>query len=485
MPEKLEEILRNECGLVKDRPIIVGVSGGPDSLCLMEILHQAGYSLVIACFDHRLRPESNLEASMVEKTAARLMLDCIIDGADVRSYAGKNKMSIEEAARTLRYRFLFDLARRQKAQAVAVGHTADDQVETVLMHILRGSGITGLTGMSYRSIIKTFDPVIPIVRPLLDLGREDTVIYCAENGLHPYHDSSNDSLDFQRNHIRHVLIPNLESYNPKIREAILRMTQSLKADYVVIKEALENTWNEVVVEINKDVITFNAGLLCEYSPGLQRNLIKHAMQTLRPGVDISFSVLERAANVISSSPHSARLDLKAGLHMLRESNSIYICTLDAELPISLWPQMPEDLSITISPPGQAALAGGWKLNCERRRLPASAWEQAERNENQFQVWLDAENLPGSLELRTRRQGDRFAPLGMNGHSQKLSDFFINEKIPYRARERWPLLCAGHEIIWVPGYRLSHTYRLSQSTRNIIYISMVRPSEITSNEDPRQ
>lgn len=485
MPDNIEGILKNECGLVKDRPIVVGVSGGPDSLCLMEILHQAGYSLVIACFDHRLRPEASLEASMVEKTAARLMLDCIIDGADVRSYAGKNKMSIEEAARTLRYSFLFDLARRRKAQAVAVGHTADDQVETVLMHILRGSGLTGLTGMSYRSIINAFDPVIPIVRPLLELGREDTVIYCAENDLHPYHDSSNDSLDFQRNRIRHVLIPNLESYNPKFREAILRMTQSLKGDYAFLMDAVENAWSEIVVAIKEDIITFNADLLCKYSLGLQRNLIKYAMQTLRPGVDISFSVLERAANMIESSAHPARMDLKAGLHMFRESNSIYICTLDAELPISLWPQMPEDLSITISPPGQAALAGGWKLNCERWRLPALAWEQAERNENQFQVWLDAGHLPESLELRTRRQGDRFTPLGMNGHSQKLSDFFINEKIPYRARERWPLLCAGHEIIWVPGYRMSHTCRLTESTRNIIYFSMVRPSETRSNEDPRQ
>ncbi|MHB8776264.1 MAG: tRNA lysidine(34) synthetase TilS [Anaerolineales bacterium] len=478
MPDNIEGILKNECGLVKDRLIIVGVSGGPDSLCLMESLHQTGYSLVVASFDHRLRPESSLEASMVEKIAARLELDCIIDGADVRSYADQNRMSIEEAARTLRYRFLFDLARRRNAQAVAVGHTADDQVETVLMHFLRGSGIAGLTGMSYRSIIKAFDPVIPIVRPLLDLGREDTVKYCAENGLHPYHDSSNDSLDFQRNRIRHVLIPNLESYNPKIRDAILRMTQSLKADYVVIKEALENRWEEAVVAIGGDVITFNADLLCQYSPGLQRNLVKHAMQTLRPDVDISFSVLDRAAKMINSSAHSARLDLKAGLHMLRESKSIYICTLDAELPISLWPQMPEDLSITVSPPRQAALDSGWKLNCERWHLPALAWEQAERNENQFQVWLDAENLTGSLELRTRRRGDRFTPLGMNGHSQKLSDFFINEKVPYRARERWPLLCAGHEIIWVPGYRLSHTYRLTEATRNIIYFSMVHPSEIT-------
>lgn len=485
MPENIEEILKNECGLVKDRPIIVGVSGGPDSLCLMETLRQAGYPLVVAYFDHQLRPESSTEARMVEETAARLRLDCSMDGADVRGYADEKKMSIEEAARTLRYRFLFDLARRRNAQAVAVGHTADDQVETVLMHFLRGSGLAGLKGMSYRSIIKMFDPEIPLVRPLLDLWRETTVAFCEVNGLHPHYDTSNDSLDFQRNRIRHLMIPNLESYNPKLREAILRMSRSLQADYAFVMETLENTWRETVIAMDEDFITFDFDLLSKYSLGLQRNLVKHAMQTLRPEVDISFTVLERAVNLINSKARSARVDLKAGMRMFRESELIYICTLDADLPFNLWPQMPDGPSITISPPGQVSLAGGWKLNCERRPLPALAREQAERNEDQLQVWLDAENLPESFELRTRRQGDHFKPLGMDGHSQKISDFFVNEKVPHRARERWPLLCAGDEIVWVPGYRPSHTYRLTGSARNIIYFSMTRPPGKISNEEPRQ
>jgi len=120
-----------------------------------------------------------------------LMLGCHIDGADVRAYAGREKISFEEAARNLRYCFMFDLARERNAQAVAVGHTADDQVETILMHFLRGSALNGLKGMSYRSIIKTFDPKIPIVRPLLKMWREETVVYCAANGLRPHYDSSN------------------------------------------------------------------------------------------------------------------------------------------------------------------------------------------------------------------------------------------------------------------------------------------------------
>jgi tRNA(Ile)-lysidine synthase len=474
MSENIESILKDDCVLVKDRPIIVGVSGGPDSLCLMETLRQAGYSIIVAHFDHQLRQESGQDAHMVEKIAERLMLACVIDGADVRAHADQEKLSLEEAARNLRYRFLFKLARERNAQAVAVGHTADDQVETILMHFLRGSALTGLKGMSFRSLIKTFDAEIPIVRPLLKMRREETVVYCAVNGLRPHYDSSNDSLNFERNRIRHLLIPNLESYNPKFREAVLHMSESLKGDYAFVMETLDKAWQESVIAKDEEVVTFDSDLLSGYSIGLQRNLVKHAMQFLRPEVDISFSILERATNMINSSGLSARVDLKGGMRMFRELGNIYICTLDAELPINLWPQMIGSDPVSISTPGQVSLAGGWKLTSEIWRIPALAREQARQNEDQFQVWLDAENLPGQFELRTRRQGDRFSPLGMDGHSQKLSDFLVNEKMPLRAREQWPLLCVEDEILWVPGYRSAHSYRLTSTSRSIVYFSVTRP-----------
>ena len=476
MAENIETILRDECGLVKNRLIIVGVSGGPDSLCLMDMLRSAGYSILVAHFDHHLRLESGQDARMVEKTAARLMLGCIIDGTDVRTYADQEKLSLEEAARNLRYRFMFNLARERNAQAVAVGHTADDQVETVLMHFLRGSALNGLKGMSHRSIIKSFDVKIPIVRPLLNMWREETVVYCASNGLRPHYDSSNDSLNFQRNRIRHLLIPNLEGYNPKFREALLRMSQSLKGDYAFVMETLETAWRETMTAADDETITFDAYLLSQHSIGLQRNLIKQAISTLIPGLEVSFSILERATNLIKDSAQSARVDLKGGIRMFREASHIYICTQDAELPFHIWPQMIGVVPLPIPVPGQADLAGGWKFNCERWRIPALAKEQVERNEDQFQTWLDADTLSASLRLRIRHQGDHFAPLGMDGHLQKLSDFFVNEKMPQRARERWPLLCMGDEIVWVPGYRPAHPYRLTNLTRNVIYFSISRPSE---------
>ncbi len=482
MGENIEEILQNECGLIKDRLIIVGVSGGPDSLCLMDTLRLAGYPIMVAYFDHKLRPESGNDARLVEKTASRLMLTSWIDGADVRAYAEQKKLSIEDAARTLRYRFLFDLARRHKAQAVAVGHTADDQVETVLMHFLRGSGISGLKGMSYRSIIKSFDPDIPVVRPLLDYWREKTVLYCAVHGLRPHYDSSNDALNFQRNRIRHLLIPTLETYNPKFREAIHRMSLSLKSDYSFVMETLEQAWEETVVSANDEIVTFNLARLAECPVGLQRSLVKHAMQNLHPGVDINYQMLERASNLIEAPGHASRLDLKAGLRMVRESTLLHICAPHAELPFDRWPQMQGDEHIQLNLPGQVTLAGGWKISCENWRLTSLAKEQAEENEDQFQVWLDADQLPEVFELRCRQQGDHFSPLGMDGHSQKLSDFFVNEKLPQRARDRWPLLCVGDEIVWVPGFRPAHKHRLKMSTSRVIYFSVSHPPEKIDDTD---
>src|SRR5678815_4195708 len=182
MLENIQSILRDQCGLSRDAPIIVGVSGGPDSLCLMSVLRKAGYHTIVAHFNHKLRPDSDTDANIVEQTAARLNLASVIENGDVRAYADAEKLSIEEAARIMRYRFLMGQAHRLNAQAIAVGHTADDQVETVLMHFIRGAGLAGLKGMTHRTVIHTFDSKIPVVRPLLDMWREETIVYCAANG---------------------------------------------------------------------------------------------------------------------------------------------------------------------------------------------------------------------------------------------------------------------------------------------------------------
>src|SRR6266498_853364 len=475
MLENIDSILSEKCGLRRDRPVIAGVSGGPDSLCLMNVLRKAGYRIIVAHFNHKLRPDADADANIVEQTAGRLNVASVIQSGDVRAFADAEKLSIEESARILRYRFLMEQARHFHAQAVAVGHTADDQVETVLMHFIRGAGLAGLKGMGYRTIIQIFDPEIPIVRPLLDTWREETIVYCGANGFRPRHDPSNASLDFFRNRLRHLLIPTLESYNPRFREVLFRTSRSLSADYEILAELLDKVWKECAVQETTDFIAFDAAALNKQSVGLQRNLIRRAMESLRPGsADVTYATLDRAANFIADSGQRARMDMSGDLHLLREGTLIYIIAGETTLPIERWPQMPDEGTvISLKIPGSVALCGGWKLTCERWNIASLALEQAKSNDDPFQVWLDAKGISDALELRGRQDGDRFEPLGMDGHQVKISDFFINVKLPQRARDRWPLLCMGERVVWVPGYRPAHPFRLTASTRQALYFSVTK------------
>jgi tRNA(Ile)-lysidine synthase len=402
-------------------------------------------------------------------------LASVVESGDVRAFAEEEKLSIEEAARILRYRFLMEQAHRFDAQAVAVGHTADDQVETVLMHFIRGAGLAGLKGMSHRTILKTFDPQIPIVRPLLDVWREETILYCAAHGFRPRHDPSNASLDFFRNRLRHLLIPTLESYNPRFREVVWRTSSSLAGDYEILSEALDKAWKSCVVQETADFVAFDSSALTQQRVGLQRNLVRRAIERISPDdLDVSYAALERAANFINDEPRRVRVDLFGDLHLLREGLLIYVVSGNVTLPIERWPQMPVGSNtIPLKIPSQMALSGGWKLTCERWNIASLAMEQARSNDDPFQVWLDAREIADALELRVRQDGDRFEPLGMDGHAMKLSDFFINAKLPQRARDRWPLLCMGERVVWVPGYRPAHPFRLTESTRQALYFSITR------------
>lgn len=470
---KIETVLRQGCRLPLDRPVVVGVSGGPDSLCLLDVLHQAGYALIAAHFNHKLRPEADEEAAAVARTAEKAGLPFVSESQDVRAFAEAESLSIEEAARTLRYRFLFAQARKRQAQAVAVGHTADDQVETVLMHFIRGAGLSGLKGMGYRTVIPAFDAVIPLVRPLLDVWREETVVYCAAHGLRPILDASNMSLNFFRNRLRHVLIPTLESYNPRIREVLWRTAQALSGDHDTLSETLAAAWKACVHQAGAGYVAFEVSALAAFPVGLQRNMVRRALEHVRPGLrNVDFAALQRAAAFIADPARPPQLDLVGGVYLFREGGHFYVAAWEADLPDEGWPQMAGN-PLPLALPGEVSISDEWRLVAEEWDVVALAWEHACENADPFKAWLDAERLAAPLEVRGRRPGDRFQPLGMDGHSLKMSDFFVNVKLPRRARQRWPLVCAGEAILWVPGYRPAHPFRMSAATRRVIYLALSR------------
>ena len=462
-------ILRERCRVRPDRPLLVGVSGGADSLCLMAVLQEAGYPLIVAHFDHTLRPESGADAEKVRAFAEKRGLPFVLGSGDVRAFAHAQKQTIEEAARTLRYTFLFQQARDFDAQAVAVGHTADDQVETVLMHFLRGSGLSGLKGMTYRTILKGFDRKIPLIRPLLDFWREETLVCCSERHLHPIIDESNASTDYFRNRLRHILIPQLETYNPRFREVLWRTSQALRSDYDILNALLESVWQETVRDEGEGYITFDAARLAKHPAGLQRNLIRRAMQHLRAGtLDISFETLQRASDFLRQDS-AKQMDLMDSLYLFREEDRLYLADRDAELPNEGWLQIEGEIPVEI--PCKIPLGEKWTFIAEWWDSVPLAKEQMRQSENPYEAWLDARHLKAPLLLRPRRAGDKFQALGMDGRFVKLSDFFINAKLPRRARDRWALFCTGDRIAWIPGFRPAHGFRLKENTQRVVYLSI--------------
>ena len=473
MLEELASALVEKCHVGGAEEILVGVSGGPDSMCLMHALHQLGYPIVVAYFNHQLRPEAEFEAEAVQAAATQLSLPFVQGAADVRQKARERRVSIEQAARDCRYGFLFEEARAHRAQAVAVAHTADDQVETLLMHLLRGSGLNGLTAMSHRTVLGRFDPTIPLVRPLLGIWREATVAYCEMHGLDPAHDPSNESLEYFRNRVRHKLIPELESYNRGIREVLWRTAENLSSDQAVITERVEAEWNEAILGQTADYVAFKAAELAAVPIAIQRHLMRLALDHLAPGEEFGHDLLARAAT-FSLDESRRREDLAGGVVLIREPGVVYVSRGENSLPSGAWPQMPADeQAIAVAIPGRVTLAGGWQLQAQALDGRAAIENQSGRASNLFEVHLDAESLSGPLLLRARRRGDTFEPLGLAGHSQKLSDFFVNEKLPARARARWPLLCVGESIAWIPGYRPGERFKLHPQTGRAIRIEVSR------------
>lgn len=461
----LEDVLRDQCGLDPARPVLAGVSGGPDSLCLLDVLHAAGYQVIVAHFNHKLRPEADLESAAVAERVRTLGLPFVTDSADVRRVAEEQGFSIEEAARTLRYRFLFAAARTHQAQAVAVGHNADDQVETVLMHFLRGAGLTGLKGMEYRTLLPVFDAEIPLVRPILSLWRADTESYCREHGLEPHFDASNADETYFRNRLRHTLIPELEKYNPRFKEALVRTAQALQGDYAVLQADVEAMWEEVVTATGEGWVAFNQLLLTACEPGLQRNLFRRAGELLHPGGrDIGFEALERAA-AFARNPAGKQVDFVNGLYLFAESGKVHLAAYEADVSFGGWPQVEHSSAVSSQ---RLELGNEWVLTAEE--LPANQ-DDWSRNADPWSAWLDADLTADRLTVRPRREGDVFHPLGMGGQTVKVREFYINVKIPKRAREKWPLVCVGKDIVWVPGYRIAHPFRVTGKTKRLLYLHL--------------
>lgn len=471
----LADVASTKCELTKDRPLIVGVSGGADSLVLMHTLFALGYQLAIAHLDHALRPESASEANYVKSLAELYGVPFLSKRVDVNKIAESSNESLEEAARNVRYRFLFDCARQVNAQAVAVAHHADDQIETILMHFLRGAALSGLAGMPYRRVIPLWDKQIPLVRPLLDIWREEIDEYVAKVGLEPCVDASNQDTTHFRNQLRHELIPELETYNPQFRKVLLRTADVLREEKALLDQLAKEAWEKCLISQTHQHLILSNEPFWQLHKALQRRVLRFAIGQLRPDLrDVGFEVVERALSFIEEPSGSREIDLVARLSLAIFEDTFVIKTWSSELPSFEQPLLRSKSEKGDLEQGQAyPLRSGWRIKAEiLAEVPENVMTII-KGKGSHETWLDFDRLEMPLLVRSREEGERWQPLGMGGRSQKVSDFFINEKVLEHLRDLWPLVCSEDQVAWIVGMRPSELFKVTHETQRILRLNLVR------------
>ena len=475
--------------------IVIGVSGGPDSLCLLHALHALsrahGWSLHVAHLHHGLRGhDADADAEFVARLAAEWGLPCAVERADVPALARRKRLAVEAAARQARYAFLARLARGLGTGFIAVGHTADDQAETVLMHFLRGAGLAGLRGMMVVTPLAEYrlaeegrempaaseaGPLM-LLRPLLEVPRTEVEAYCARLGLSPRFDRSNLDKTYYRNRLRHELLPILATYNPGIKRVLCRTAAVVTDDYEYLHSEMLQAWARIVRRETATSITFDLAQWRALPPSLGRAVLREAVHRLRRALrNINWEHIERAFRLARDETRGAgrRATLPQGLMLMVGYHDLVVAE-EAALPLPDAPQLLVSPLVLVVPGVTDLVGSNWRF-LTRVMTPADLPLGWEGNPDPWQAAADLDAAGDHLSLRGREAGDRFCPLGLAGHQTKLGEFFINEKVDRALRARWPLVVGPRGIVWVPGLRLDERVRVHAGTQRVLWLECRRES----------
>lgn len=446
--------------------LLVAVSGGPDSVCLLHILVKLqeglGIRLYIAHLNHQLRgAESEADAHYVSDLAHRLDIPATIEQRDVKAFKIQQRISLEEAAREVRYTFLAQVAKSIGANRVAVGHTADDHIETILMHLIRGTGTRGLRGLQPSSRWQSSGSSLTIIRPLLPVSRRETADYCHNHQLMPRIDASNLSLSPLRNRIRHQLLPLLESYNPRVAEALLRTARIAGDDLAFMDKEMDRLWGKIVQKQGNTITLDKEGFL-KLPPAPKRYLLRRAIEDLLGNLkDIESRHIEEIMDALTK-PAGKRLSLPGGLVFSIEYNRYLLGSDQAAL--SPFPILGGEFPLKL--PGETVLPG-WRIEAT-----IISREQMPEKDEDFTAYFDRDKTGDKLLVRPRQPGDRFQPLGMN-QPKKLGQFMIDAKIPSAWRQRIPLVCSPQHILWVVGWRIDERVKVTDATKQVLCLKFER------------
>jgi len=433
-------IEKNKLLFHKKGEVLVGVSGGRDSVALLDILIKLGYRCTVAhCNFHLRGEESDRDEKFVQQLSFNLNIPYYSVDFDTVNYAKQKNISIEMAARELRYSWFTSLAKKINAQAIAIAHHADDNVETLLMHLVRGTGLKGLTGISPKNGL--------IVRPLLCCTRNEINGYIKNNNLSFIEDSTNQSVDFQRNKIRLQVIPLLEEINPSVKKVLSESIERFSEINTFYENAIEKIKKQLLT-VDNDQLKINIDLLCKQaSPKTILFEILHPYGFNESIVqDIEKHLHDESGKIFYSPTHYLIKDRKYLIisnKIKKNETTFFITENDSEI------SFPLHLSITRKKKEQ-----NFVISKDNRIIQ-----------------IDASLIQYPLTLRRWTNGDTFFPFGMN-RQKKLSDFFIDQKLNLKQKAETWLLLSQNQIVWVVGLRLDNRFKITESTQEVLEIKML-------------
>jgi tRNA(Ile)-lysidine synthase len=518
--ETIEKTIRR-CGLLAGgEKVLAAVSGGADSVCLLDVFYKLraklGISLCVGHVNHLLRQEAAEDARYVEDLARNMGLEVEVAVVEVAALAKEKKLSLEDAARQARYQALEAMAARRGADCIAVAHTADDQVETILLNFLRGGGPEGLAGMPIsRDFLSTRQG--KIIRPLLDITKAEAEDYCRRYNLAVRLDATNLELAALRNRIRHKLLPLLKAEQPALNKVLLRQAEIFREENAFLRELAEQALESVLVEANHEAssICLSIPKLLDLPIVLGRRVVREALRSLRSGRQpLGLEQVDRVLDLARTGETGKRLELGEGLCaereyekliLVRSQESGVVCQEEKSLPIpgevefegcriraervarEQVPNLQDDAGgrmayldatkLVVNQGDFEALQAGWGRASVKpaggvHASNSSASRVTPRDETPPPP-VDYQNLcgglPGQLEsliVRPPRRGDKFVPLGSDGH-MKLHDFFINLKVTRAQRAKALVVCLGDTIVWVAGYRIDDRFKVTEGTREVV------------------
>ncbi len=434
--------------------VLVGVSGGPDSMCLLHLMHRLKGTFEIdlnsVYVNHNLRPEEvGNEILFCRSLSESLGVDFTVKSIDVRSFANERRLTIQEAARELRYKAFEEAASETGADRVALAHHADDQVETFIMRLLRGAGPKGLAGIPARRG--------KFIRPLIDIEKKDIEEFLSSEGIPFVLDSSNLKGDYLRNKIRHSLLPSLREINPNLTETILHTVQILGDDeryfdLLVTKALMKSVSRKTAQKIELFLVPLES-----MEPVHLRRLLRRAMESVEGLRGVGFTHVEDITKLIKDGRSGDRLSLPGDIRAIRDY-SLLVITSEKPVVLSEYDLHPDE-TLAIREAGIAIRA-------------LTKGIQRDSCDNKTSILLDAAGVTFPLKVRPRKAGDFFYPLGF-GKRKKLQDFFVDEKVPRDERDRIPIVLSGRDIVWVAGYRGDNRFRVSDTTERFLRLDLLK------------